>query len=324
MAGLPPVDILGAGRVGTSLGHLLHRAGYPVDRVTCRTLPRARRAVRTIGAGRPGAGLEAPEGRTGLLLLTLPDDRLAEAAARLAGQRRSWRGFTCLHTSGVLPSSVLRPLARRGARVLALHPLAAVPAPAVGVRRLPEAAFFLEGAPAAVRVGRRLVRAIGAHPVALDPRGKTWFHLGATLAANGTAALLGLALACFQRAGVPAREAGPALLRLVEGSLANLEAVGLPAGLTGPVVRGDVETVRRHLATLERAGEADLAACYRQLGRVLLQLVERGKPAARPPAELRRLLKVPARPGARRRSRLLGRLPSGRWRGSRRTWPPRL
>ena len=117
MAGLPPVDILGAGRVGTSLGHLLHRAGYPVDRVTCRTLPRARRAVRTIGAGRPGAGLEAPEGRTGLLLLTLPDDRLAEAAARLAGQRRSWRGFTCLHTSGVLPSSVLRPLARRGARV---------------------------------------------------------------------------------------------------------------------------------------------------------------------------------------------------------------
>lgn len=249
------LSIIGAGRTGRTLGRLARRAGYRVGPVICRSVASARRAARFIGAGHPGTRPQGAE----LTLIAVPDSEIAGVAAAL------WlpAGAVAAHTCASLGAEALRPLRPAGA----IHPLRNFADPARAAELFPGTACAIDGDPAAVRVLSAFARAIGGTPIRVKSDRKALYHAGAVFASNYLVVILDAAVRLLGLAGVERRAALGALLRLSEGTLANVKGSGLSAALTGPVERGDAATVRRHLAAIrERAPEVDDA--YRVLGRL--------------------------------------------------------
>jgi predicted short-subunit dehydrogenase-like oxidoreductase (DUF2520 family) len=252
------VALIGAGAVGRAVGRLLARAGYPIGPVVCRSEARAREAVAFIGAGTPSTDPDGAAGRAALVLLGLPDEAIEPMARRLRTAAR------VVHFSGTLPASLLAPC---GGPVGAIHPLRSFADPAAAAADFAGTYCFIEGEEPAVL--ERIVRDLAGRPVRVEAGRKALYHAGAVFASNYVVALFELAVRLLEAAGVPRAEAAAPLAGLLEGTAANLRRVGLPGALTGPIARGEAATLRAHLAVLE---DPELAALYRSLGRVTLEV----------------------------------------------------
>jgi len=125
--------------------------------------------------------------------------------------------------------------------------------------------FAIEGDAEAVRLARRLARDVGGRPVRLRAGAKALYHAAAVLASGHVTALLDTSLEAMRRAGLGEREALAAVLPLVTGTIANVEAAGTEAALTGPFARGDEGTIARNRAALE-AVDPRAAEVYDLLG----------------------------------------------------------
>jgi predicted short-subunit dehydrogenase-like oxidoreductase (DUF2520 family) len=262
------VTIVGAGRTGRTLGRLMRRGGIGLGAVTCRTLERAREAAGFIGAGAPAAGLPAGP-VSGVVLVCVPDGAIAGVAAKLSVAP----GTVVAHTAGALGSEALAGV--MGAEPGSLHPLKSFADPERAAETFAGTACALEGTPRAVEALRELVGRIGGVPLEVAPGGKPLYHAGAVFASNFLVALFHAAERLFEGAGVPGGAGRAALARLAEGTLENLRARGPEGALTGPIERGDHETVGRHLEALRRS-RPELVESYAALGRLTLQLA-RGK-----------------------------------------------
>jgi predicted short-subunit dehydrogenase-like oxidoreductase (DUF2520 family) len=189
----------------------------------------------------------------------VPDRAIAGVAAEIAAAGTTRPGTLVLHCSGALSSEVLRPLREAGAVTGSIHPLQTFAEPESAAERMAGTWLFFEGDDLP-RI-RAVAEDLGGRPVAIRCGGKALYHAGAAAACNLGLAMIDLGLRLMAAAGIPAGEAVAALLPLVRGTVANLEAVGLPAALTGPVARGDVDVVERHLAAIGEAAP-DLLAPY--------------------------------------------------------------
>lgn len=285
--------IVGAGMVGRTVGLCLTRRGVRVVAVTCRTSSRADDAARFVGGGAVALTDAAAAATRGeIVLLTTPDDAIAEVCAAIAARGGFRRGALVAHTSGALSSEALAPARACGAATASLHPLQTFANPAEAVGRLPGTRWFYEGEESALARVRALIEACAGVPIPLRTDGKALYHAGAVLACNYAVTLTARAVGLLTAAGVPAAEALPALVPLLAGTLGNLERVGLPRALTGPIARGDTATVERHLAALARAHPED-AALYRLLGAATVPLAAAKGLDAERAAALRRLLSDP-------------------------------
>lgn len=290
---LPTLNLIGPGRLGRSLARLWHDAGVlTVGGIVGRSLPGAAAACDFIGAGQPTtlAGLPPAE----LTLIATPDAELATSAAALAALAIARPGDIVFHCSGALPSSVLDALRVQGAELASVHPLCSFADPALALGQFGGSYCGCEGdAPALARLAP-LFDAIGARRFAIEASGKTLYHAAAVLACNDLVALMEAALRCMAAAGVPAATAWPALRPLIDGTLANLDCLPPAEALTGPVARGDADTVARQLAATAALDPA-VADSYRSLAVLALQLAA-AKPAGAPSgdaqAELARLLEA--------------------------------
>ena len=256
--------IIGAGRVGRTLGRLLAVHGLVPGGISCRSLRSARRAVAFIGRGRPTTSNAAAADSASLVIIATPDRTIAPLARKLAAARIPWEGKILAHTSGALSSSVLTPLARRGARTASLHPLASIADPTSGLARLRGIPFAIEGELRAVRVLTRLVVTLGGVPFSIPRTGKALYHLIACLVSNDLVALVSFGLAAARKLGLSEREAIRLYLPLVRGTVENIERLGPVKALTGPVSRGDLGTLRLHARAL-RALPLDLREVHRTL-----------------------------------------------------------
>lgn len=245
--------IVGAGKTGRALGRLARQAGYAIGPVVCRTLRHAEEAVVFIGAGRPGT---APEG-AGLTLVAVPDREIAAVARAL----RPPPGAVVAHTCAAYGADVLRPHRPAGA----LHPLRSFGDPARAAELFRGTFCAIDGDAEAVGVLEAFARAIGGEPFRVRTDRKTLYHAGAVFASNYVVAALEAALRLLEGAGVGREAAQRALLALASGTLADVAAAGIPQALTGPVERGDAETVRRHAEALA-AWAPELARAYAALG----------------------------------------------------------
>lgn len=269
--------ILGAGAVGTAIGRALRRSGRPVAAVCRRDARRAREAARAVGGGARAFTdpVRAARGAD-LVLVAVRDGEIALLAQRLARRGAIRPGALVLHLSGAMPSTALAPLRAAGARTASLHPLQTFADPRVALRGV---WWFHEGD--ARGECAALVRRLGGRMRALPVEGKALYHAAAVAASNYLVAAEDLAVRLAAAAGIPPRDGLRALLPLVRGTVRNLERVGLPAALTGPVARGDAATVRVHRAAL-RALDPALDAAYAALGRHALRVaVAKGLPPAR-------------------------------------------
>lgn len=262
---------VGPGRAGLALGYALWQA-EAVDGITyCGRRPEPPSHPLFIqGLARYCFGLERPAPGTDAVFLSVPDGVLPEMAHALAGLGDAPSGCAAFHLSGALSGDVLAPLHARGYTVGTFHPLQSIAHPVTGADRLPGSTVAVSGEPGAVRVARRLVAYLRGYEVTIPVTQRPLYHAAAVLASNYLAVLLAVGGRLLVRAGVPEDRALEALLPLARGTLENVAEMGLGPALTGPVARGDAETVRLHLTSMEpREREV-----YRALGRELSRLAE--------------------------------------------------
>ena len=268
----PSVFIMGAGVVGTALAARLVRASVPV-------IGLHGRQVELSDAARAISGVVASTGdipdiicESDVVIISVRDERVPEVAERLAKEKRLRSNQILLHTSGANPArTILAPALPFVRAVGTLHPLVSFADPRVAVETLKDVAFGIEGDEPARAIAKRIVRALGARAVFLEAENLALYHAGAVMASNYVVAMADTAQTLLVRAGVPPDQALPALIPLLTSVVHNLAQLGLPGALTGPVERGDVSSVERHLKTLE-ARAPELLALYRLVGRDVLRL----------------------------------------------------
>jgi predicted short-subunit dehydrogenase-like oxidoreductase (DUF2520 family) len=280
------VSVVGAGVVGSALARRLRESGHRIDVIASRSRASAESAVRFVGGGSVGAVGDAA--RADVVLVTTPDRVVAEIGEALAASPGLRAGAVVVHASGALASDVLAPVRARGARTASMHPLQSFARREEALDRIAGSAFFCEGE--ALDVALALAADAGGIPIPIRSEGKVLYHAGAALLSNGLVALAAGAVDLFESAGVDRAAALAALVKLAEGTLANLGAVGLPRALTGPVARGDVGIVRAHVSALrERA--PDIAALYIAVAERQVDLaIAKGTIDARTAGELRSAL----------------------------------
>lgn len=223
----------------------------------------------------------------GLLLIATPDDAIPAAARDVAALDAVRQHQVVLHLSGLLDRTALAALQPTGAALGSFHPLQTVADPASAPRRLAGACAGVEGDARAIEAGERLARLLGMRPVRIAAAAKPLYHAAAVIAGNYPAALASVAERLARAAGIAPELAGSMYLPLIAGAAENLLAVGPGQALTGPVRRGDLETLRRHLAALP----PDLLPLYRVLGLEAVQLAAAHGLDEASAAAVRRVLK---------------------------------
>jgi len=265
--------IVGPGRAGLSLGFALLQAGAVEGLTYCgRKQDPPPHPLFIQGLAHYVFGMELPGPGTTAVLLAVPDGALPEMALALAAQGEAPAGCAVFHLSGAHGTDPLEPLLARGYSLGTLHPLQSLADPVLGAELLRGAYFAVSGDPAAVLVARRLLSPLGASVFTVPVARRPLYHAAAVFASNFVAGLMGAAGRLMHQAGVPEDEALRAILPLARGSLGNLERLGTVRALTGPVSRGDVETVRVHLRTLEPRERS----LYASMGLEILQLAVDG------------------------------------------------
>jgi predicted short-subunit dehydrogenase-like oxidoreductase (DUF2520 family) len=244
------VGVVSAGRVGSVLGAALSGAGHTVVGVSAVSRSSLRRAANLL----PGAPVLPPDEvvqRSDLVLLAVPDDVLPDLVTGLAATGAFRAGQIVVHTSGARGTDVLAPAIVRGMLPLALHPAMTFTGRAEDVARLAASCVGVTVADeTGWSVGEALVLEMGAEPVRVPSQARPLYHAALAHGANHLATLVRDAVDALEHAGVvPAeRLLGP----LLEAALDNTLRHGDRA-LTGPVARGDLDTVRLHLRVLAEA-----------------------------------------------------------------------
>ncbi|MBP2704287.1 DUF2520 domain-containing protein [Microbispora sp. RL4-1S] len=256
------VGVLGAGRVGSVLGAALTLAGHRVVAASGVSDASERRAAERLGVrlSRPDEVISRSE----LVLLTVPDDVLPGLVAGLAATGANLRDKLLAHTSGAYGLTVLDPAAELGALPLALHPVMTFTGRDDDLTKLNGCSFGVT-APTLLRpVAEALVIEMGGEPVWIADRDRALYHAALAGAANHMVTLIAESQELLARIGVehPGRMLGP----LLGAALDNALRLGI-SGLTGPVVRGDAGTVRRHVDALILAAP-EAADAYVALARL--------------------------------------------------------
>ena len=245
------ISIVGAGRVGISLGKRLRELGWRIGAVVTRSKSTARAAVRRIGAGKPSDRLASEVFAADVILFGTPDDWLPEIArnlARISGAQR--KGKIVLHTSATLDRSALAPLARLGASTGSLHPMQAFGGKVVP--NLKGVIFGIEGDPAARRMAQSIARSLAGVPVVIETADKSAYHAAAVMAGGSIYPVLEAGLRLLMSIGFTRERASQTLLPLVRQILDNIERIGPRAAWTGPLSRGDYAVVAKHMCALRR------------------------------------------------------------------------
>jgi predicted short-subunit dehydrogenase-like oxidoreductase (DUF2520 family) len=265
------VAIIGAGSVGSSVGCLLSRAGYRITSVMTPSIASASMAAGFIGAGEPTTNLKTAVSGAEIVFITTPDRVIKEVCQAAAKGGGLMPGAVVVHMSGAHTLDLLDAARAAGAYRAVLHPLQSVPNRQRGLQNLPGSSFRVEADPEAEGVAKELVTALGGNELKLpkwrpDRHSAALYHAGAVAVSNYFVAVVAFGLQFYEALGADRREALKAVLPLIRGTLDNIETIGVPRALTGPIERGDIETIRGHLDAMRQRAPG-LLPLYRALAR---------------------------------------------------------
>lgn len=250
----PSISIVGPGNLGTALALTLSGAGYQIKSLVVRSGSARLRHSRALASQLEAILLRLGRGPiTGdIVWITVPDDAIGKVAHSLS-QSGDWKGRTVFHSSGALTSDELGPLRDIGARVASVHPMMTfVRGEVPGMTGV---AFALEGDAAAVRAARAIVNRLGGKPFVIKKERKVLYHAFGSFASPLVIALMATMERVAREAGVPKQDIKRVMEPLLQQTLLNYLKRDAASAFSGPLVRGDVATVRRHLAVLEKLPE---------------------------------------------------------------------
>lgn len=243
----PSFAIVGCGRVGTALAIFLTRAGYRAVGFASKSVSSAERVANRVGSHcfssvpweiTPGADI---------VFITTPDSAIPDTCNKISQNIGFSRDAVVMHCSGALASSVLSGAKDCGAWIGSMHPLQSFASADFPTNPFQDIVVSMEGEARALEFARKISVDLGGQGVEILTEAKTLYHAAAVAASNFLVTLLDLAIQLIGEAGVEGQDAFKLLKPLIEGTLSNIEKVGIQDALTGPIVRGDVKTVEAHI-----------------------------------------------------------------------------
>ncbi|HEU65957.1 MAG TPA: DUF2520 domain-containing protein [Chloroflexi bacterium] len=279
---------IGAGTTGTALAVRLSQNECPVVAVFSRTLSSAQKLASRVPDCQVYHTAQELADAAELVFITTPDD----AIACVCGEVQWHEGQSVVHCSGAHSVDILEPARKLGAAVGSFHPLQTFADVDQAIANLPGSTFALEADEPLLSTLKELTLLLNGNWVELKPGDKVMYHAAAVFACNYLVTLVKLALDLWQDFGVSPKEATRAMLPLLEGTIKNIEVIGLPACLTGPVARGDLGTIERHLSALESRSPS-LLTTYKEMGLQTIPVaLAKGKIDEQKAAEMRALLSL--------------------------------
>ena len=283
----PTIGFIGAGTTGTALAVRLAQHGYQVIAVSSRSLTSAEKLAARISGCKVYSGAQEVADIAELIFITTPDDTIPQVAADV-----QWHdGQNVVHCSGAHSVDILEAAKLRGAKTGCFHPLQTFASVDQAIDNIPGSAFAIEAEEPLASALKEMATTLEGDWVILKAGDKVLYHAAAVFACNYLVTLVKLATDLWQTFEVPPAQATKALMPLLRGTLSNIENVGLPNCLTGPIARGDLGTISRHLESLSKQAPS-LLSIYKELGQQTVPIaLTKGKIDAKRAEELKALLR---------------------------------
>ncbi len=251
MALAKKVVIIGAGAVGISFGCLLDKIGYQILAFVSNSLKSAQKGVNLINDARATTDYANFIKKADLILITTPDQAIKKVASELFELDLVKNKATLIHLSGALDSDILADKGNETYGRLSLHPLQSVANIEQGINKLPKSFFTIEGNDLGIKKGKEILTALDVDYKIITKEAKPLYHAAACVASNYLVAIVDLAIKMMQEVGISNDDALSALLPLIKGSVENIAQSDPAQALTGPLARGDKETIKQHLTSLK-------------------------------------------------------------------------
>ena len=281
------IGFMGAGTTGSALAVRLSQRGWPVVAVSSRTMSSARKLAGLVPNCRVYHTAQELADEAELVFITTPDDVITQVCDEV-----QWHeGQSVVHCSGAHSVDILESARILGAAVGSFHPLQTFADVSQAIKNLPGSTFALEAEEPLLSTLKELTSLLNGNWVELKPGDKILYHTAAVFACNYLVTLVKLALDLWLDFGVSSKKATTALLPLLKGTIKNIDVIGLPDCLTGPVARGDLGTIERHLSSI-KARNPSLLTTYKELGLQTISIaLAKGKIDERKAVEMQALLK---------------------------------
>ncbi len=265
------IGIIGAGRLGKSLARALCEAGCRVTAVCDKIQERARACSDFCGAYTLAFDVhDLPRDLT-LIFIAVPDDDIGQVVRQLGPVTLS-PGTIIAHTSGALDCKILSPLDKKTGLLASVHPVQTFSGGDTDWKRFFGIFFGIQGPECVLQRIKAVLNHLRSHSITIDPEKKVLYHLGCVFASNYLVSVLSAATDIFKRVGFDEKQAFNVLEPLATATFENIRVNGAAGAATGPIPRGDVGTVKRHLAELDGTNE-HIRPLYLSLGRHLAELV---------------------------------------------------
>ncbi len=286
------IVIVGAGVVGTALAYLLKEKGYPVVGIASRREESAQRAASLLGGEvRTTTAPEEIVPKADLVFITTSDIAIQQVCEEIASKEGFRPGQIVVHTSGALPSTILRKAKEKGALIASMHPLQSFADAEEAVKIIPSSIFCLEGDRETIPRLMELVKTLGGKPLPIETRQKPLYHAAAVVASNFLVTLSYLSYKFFEAIEITQDDAAQALLPLIKGTVNNIEQLGPIKALTGPIARGDVNVIKGHLEALKGL-DPRFIDIYRSISRLTVEIgIKKGTLSPEGAEEILRILK---------------------------------
>jgi predicted short-subunit dehydrogenase-like oxidoreductase (DUF2520 family) len=255
------IGFIGAGITGTALAVCLFNRGYPVKAVSSKRFSSACQLASLITQCTPFKTAQEVADTSNLIFITTPDDIIATIATNVHWHDKQH----VVHCSGAHSIDILMPARNLGAYTGCFHPLQTFAGTEQAIKNMPGSTFGIEAEEPLLSILQSFAQSMKGDWVILKPEDKILYHVAAVFASNYLVTLVKLATDLWQEFGISNTQAIKALMPLIRGTLNNLENIGLPDCLTGPIARGDIGTVKKHLHALLMSGQ-HLQTSYKELG----------------------------------------------------------
>ncbi|HOL45228.1 MAG TPA: DUF2520 domain-containing protein [Candidatus Saccharicenans sp.] len=279
-------SIIGAGKVGVALGLALVNKGLRLKYISDCNPDAARRAEKLIKMGKTTQNNRLATQAAEISFICVPDGLIRKVVRELS--ELDLDGHYIFHTSGAVTSRVLRPLSRQGAVVASFHPIQtfATTCPDPDIFR--GIFFSLEGDEKAIELGQSLAGKLQSGVILISPANKPLYHLACSMASNFMVVLLAEVKNLFELLGLDEKACLEVIYPLLSRTLLNVKELGCEQSLTGPILRGDLKTVKGHLKAL--SSQPDLEKLYRLMSLEALKMAEKRGLSASKVKALKRLL----------------------------------
>ena len=248
------IGFIGAGRTASALATGLAQSGYRIAAIASRTHESARLIAETIQDCHAEKDSSAIVTSCDFVFITTPDDSIETVAGQI-----HWReGMAVVHCSGAKTSDILKNAKDQGALTASFHPMQTFPKTGDGTHKLSGISFAIEGDPLILDELKKMAASLGGWPVEVSPEDRVIYHLSGFLACGAVTSLMSQASSLWEILGYKREYGLKVLLPLLKSTVASIETHGIADSLTGPISRGDIGTVERHIDALHQSAKSIL------------------------------------------------------------------